>query len=62
MIRISYMTGQPEDEAVYSFASSDAYGEWSLGVGASRVAFILSTTMGALVPPVFLIIDDGWRL
>jgi len=33
MIRISHMTRQPEDEAVYTFASSDSYGEWSLGVG-----------------------------
>jgi len=32
MVRIAYMTGQPEDEAVYSFATSEAYGDWSFGV------------------------------
>jgi len=33
MIRIAYMTGQPEDEAEYTFASTDAYEEWSFSVG-----------------------------
>jgi len=42
MIRIAYMTGQPEDEAEYMFDSSDSYGEWSLGVGdiKSRIYYI----------------------
>jgi len=32
MVFITCMTGQPEDEVVYAFATSEDYGDWSFGV------------------------------
>jgi len=36
MFLITYMTGQPEDEVVYSFATSEDYGVRSHGVSAIK--------------------------
>jgi len=62
MVRIAYMTGLPEDEAVYSFATSDEYGEWSLGVGDIKSRIRSINNDGRAGPPVCGIIKDGWRL
>jgi len=51
MVRIAYMTGLPQDEAVYSFASSDEYGEWSLGVGDIKSRIRAINNDGRAGPP-----------
>jgi len=51
MIRIAYMTGQPEDEAVYTFATTAAGEEWNFSVGDLKSVIYHINNDGNAGPP-----------